>query len=65
MSAADRAERVTLAAYVAALERAADAIAEARRVQPDPGLDHAMERLRAMAGQATARLLLLDDDPQA
>ena len=60
MSAADRAEWVTLAAYVAALERAADAIAEARRIQPDPGFDHALDRLRAMACQATARLLLLD-----
>jgi hypothetical protein len=63
MSAHARTDTADLAAYVDALQRAAEAIAEARRFQPDPGFDHAIERLRAMAGQATARLLLVVDVP--
>lgn len=34
--------------YLSALDSAAHAIEQARRVRPDPGLDHAIDRLRSL-----------------
>lgn len=34
--------------YLSALESAAHAISQARKIRPDPGLDHALERLRRL-----------------
>ncbi|UXI66584.1 hypothetical protein [Tahibacter amnicola] len=50
----------TLYAYLGALENAAEAIDQARRIRPDIGLDHAMSQLRAMVargGMEMQRLL--------
>ena len=59
MSDADaRANRIV--AYLEALEAAAEAIDRARRLFPDPGLDHAMERLRLQSAQYAQRLLMME-----
>ena len=34
--------------YLSALDSAAHAIEQARRIRPDPGLDHAIARLRTL-----------------
>jgi len=34
--------------YLSALDSAAHAIEQARRIRPDPGLDHAIDRLRSL-----------------
>lgn len=34
--------------YLSALDNAAHAIEQARRLRPDPGLDHAIDRLRTL-----------------
>jgi hypothetical protein len=57
----DRAAR--LIAYLEALETAAEAIDRARRLFPDPGLDHAFERLRVQSAQYAQRLMMLEPDP--
>lgn len=57
---ADHAAR--LAAYLEALETAAVAIDRARRLFPDPGLDHAFDRLRLQSAQYAQKLLLLEPD---
>ncbi len=49
-------ERRHVEALLRALSEAADALDRARRLEPDPGLDHAVERLRLMIGQCAARL---------
>lgn len=49
----------TIHCYLSALDSAAHAIEQARRIRPDPGLDHALDRLRALL-LATAREL--DED---
>jgi hypothetical protein len=54
-----------LAAYLEALESAAGAIDRARRLFPDPGLDHAMERLRVQSAQYAQRLLMVETGPGA
>jgi hypothetical protein len=54
-------QRTSLIAYLEALEQAAEAIDRARRIHPDPGLDHAAERLRLQSRQYAQRLLLEDD----
>jgi hypothetical protein len=54
-------ERERLADYLQALGEAADALDRARRQIPDPGLDHAIDRLRQQTAQYAARLLALDD----
>jgi hypothetical protein len=54
-----------LAAYLEALESAAEAIDRARRLFPDPGLDHAMERLRVQSAQYAQRLLMVETGPGA
>ncbi len=54
-----------LQTYIERLECAADAIAQAQALYPDPSLVHALERLRAMHGQAAARFLLAIDDANA
>lgn len=41
----------TMHSYLSALDEAARAIDLARRLRPDPGLDHAIDRLRAMLMQ--------------
>jgi hypothetical protein len=46
--------------YLAALERAAVAVHEARQLVPDHGLDHAADRLRMLILQGGQRLLELD-----
>jgi hypothetical protein len=49
--------------YLAALEEAAGAIDRARRLFPDPGLDHAFERLRLQSAQYAQRLMMLEPEP--
>lgn len=51
----------TLHTYLSALEGAAHAIEQARRIRPDPGLDHAMDRLRHMLFEGSRELAGLDD----
>jgi anti-sigma-K factor RskA len=55
-------ERACAEAFVIALGEAAEALDRARRIEPDPGLDHAVERLRLMIGQWAARLDALIDE---
>jgi hypothetical protein len=52
-----------LVAYLEALEAAAEAIDRARRLFPDPGLDHAFDRLRRQSAQYAQRLLM--PEPEA
>jgi hypothetical protein len=59
-AADDRAAR--LVDYLEALETAAIAIDRARRLFPDPGLDHAFERLRLQSAQYAQRLMMLEPD---
>ena len=59
----DDARASRLVAYLEALEAAAEAIDRARRLFPDPGLDHVMERLRLQSAQYAQRLLMLDAGP--
>lgn len=47
---------------LADLQVAAEALDRARRIEPDPGLDHAVERLRLMIGQRALRLDALTDE---
>jgi hypothetical protein len=54
-----------LIAYLEALETAATAIDRARRLFPDPGLDHAFDRLRLQSAQYAQKLLLLEAEPGA
>lgn len=49
--------------YLEALETAAEAIDRARRLFPDPGLDHAFERLRLQSAQYAQRLMMLEPEP--
>ncbi len=51
-----------LKTYAERLEHAADAIAQAQALYPDPALVHALERLRLMHGQAAARFLLVVEE---
>lgn len=51
----------TLHTYLSALESAAHAIEQARSIRPDPGLDHAMDRLRHMLFEGARELAGLDD----
>lgn len=55
-------ERARAEAFLVALCEAAEALDRARRIEPDPGLDHAVERLRLMIGQWAARLDALIDE---
>jgi hypothetical protein len=48
--------------YLSALEGAAHAIEQARRIRPDPGLDHAIDRLRFMLFEGARELASLDDE---
>jgi hypothetical protein len=48
--------------YLAAIEGAAHAIEQARRIRPDPGLDHAMDRLRHMLFEGARELAAHDDE---
>lgn len=48
--------------YLDALERAGCAIDQARRLYPDFGLDHAIDRLRALMLRGAAHLDALLDD---
>jgi hypothetical protein len=57
----DRAAR--LIDYLEALQTAAEALDRARRLFPDPGLDHAFERLRMQSAQYAQRLTMLEPDP--
>jgi hypothetical protein len=50
-----------LYSYLSALEAAAHAIEQARRIRPDPGLDHAIDRLRFMLLEGARELASLDD----
>ncbi len=52
-----------LIAYLEALETAAGAIDRARRLFPDPGLDHAVDRLRVQSAQYALRLLMIEPGP--
>jgi hypothetical protein len=54
-----------LIAYIETLETAATAIDRARRLFPDPGLDHAFDRLRLQSAQYAQKLLLLEPEPGA
>jgi hypothetical protein len=47
---------------LSALEGAAHAIEQARRIRPDPGLDHAIDRLRFMLFEGARELASLDDE---
>jgi DNA transposition AAA+ family ATPase len=49
--------------YLEALDRARLALDEARKLYPDLGLDHALDRLRSMMSQAGVRLNALDTPP--
>lgn len=49
--------------YLEALQTAAEAIDRARRLFPDPGLDHAFERLRLQSAQYAQRLMMLEPEP--
>lgn len=49
--------------YLEALDQARLALDEARRLYPDMGLDHAMDRLRSMMSQAGMRLGALEPPP--
>lgn len=49
--------------YMEALDRAQSALDEARRLYPDMGLDHAMDRLRNMMSQAGMRLGAIESPP--
>ena len=42
--------------YLSALDNAAHAIELARRIRPDPGLDHAIDRLRVLLLDASREL---------
>lgn len=42
--------------YLSALDSAAHAIGQARRIKPDPGLDHALERLRRLLVEGSLEL---------
>jgi hypothetical protein len=42
--------------YLSALDNAAHAIEQARRIRPDPGLDHAIDRLRMLLQDASREL---------
>lgn len=55
-------ERARAEALIHALGEAAEALDRARRIERDPGLDHAVERLRLMIGQWAARLDALLDE---
>lgn len=57
---ADDERAARLIAYLEALETAAGAIDTARRLFPDPGLDHAVERLRVQSAQYAQRLLMME-----
>jgi hypothetical protein len=51
--------------YLTALETAHQALDDARRLYPDFGLDHALDRLRQMVAEASQRLItLLDQIPE-
>ena len=56
-AAAHRAEDTmateTFHCYLSALDNAAHAIEQARRIRPDPGLDHAIDRLRMLLQDAS------------
>lgn len=58
-----RREHDRLVEYLLALGEAAEALERARRQFPDPGLDHAIERLRLQSNQFAARLRDLAADP--
>ncbi len=51
--------------YLSALDSAAHAIEQARRIRPDPGLDHAIERLRMLLLDASRELDLDDTHPSS
>lgn len=55
-------ERARAEAFILALGDAAEALDRARRIERDPGLDHAVERLRLMIGQWAVRLDALIDE---
>jgi hypothetical protein len=55
-------ERERLVDHLKALSDAAEALDRARRQFPDPGLDHAIDRLSRQTAQFAARLLALDDE---
>lgn len=42
--------------YLSALDNAAHAIEQARRIKPDPGLDHAIDRLRCLLVDGSRQL---------
>jgi hypothetical protein len=42
--------------YLSALEQATYAIEQARRIRPDHGLDHAVERLRSLFVEGSQQL---------
>ncbi|MBL8246218.1 MAG: hypothetical protein JNL89_18620, partial [Rhodanobacteraceae bacterium] len=46
----------TFHCYLSALDNAAHAIEQARRIRPDPGLDHAIDRLRMLLQDASREL---------
>ena len=60
-----RRETDRLQDYIERLENAADAIAQAQALYPDPSLVHALDRLRSMHGQAAARFLLAIDEDRS
>ncbi len=51
--------------YLGALEQAAQAIEQARSLQPHHGLDHAIDRLRALLYDGAVELQALLDAPGA
>jgi hypothetical protein len=55
-------ERARAEAFILALGDAAEALDRARRIERDPGLDHAVERLLLMIGQWAVRLDALIDE---
>lgn len=58
-------ERARAEALIHALGEAAEALDRARRIERDPGLDHAVERLRLMIGQWAVRLDALVEEAAA